>query len=74
MQCLDKGALHKTQAGFTWLMCIYTLNEIVHSSASFMACVEECISERESRRFEEELSTKVKLGIYKVFGMIVEFK
>ena len=23
------------------------------SSASFLACVEECISERESRRFEE---------------------
>ena len=23
------------------------------SSASFMACVEECISERESRRFDE---------------------
>ena len=29
-------------------------------SASFMVCVEERISERESRRFEEELSTKVK--------------
>ena len=25
------------------------------SSASFLACVEECISERESRRFGEEL-------------------
>ena len=31
------------------------------SSASFMACVEECISERESRKFEEGLNTKVKL-------------
>ena len=30
------------------------------SSASFLACVEECISERESRRFEEGLNTKVK--------------
>ena len=33
------------------------------SSASFLACVEECISERESRRFEEGLNTKVKLYI-----------
>ena len=31
------------------------------SSASFMACVEECISEKESRRFELDLNTKVKL-------------
>ena len=29
------------------------------SSASFLACVEECISERESRRFEEGLNTFV---------------
>ena len=39
-----------------------------------MACVEECISERESRRFEEGLNTKVKLDIYKRFGKSVEFK
>ena len=32
------------------------------SSASFLGCVEECISERESRRFEEGLNTKVKLN------------
>ena len=38
-----------------------------------MACVEECISERE-RRFEEGLNTKVKLDIYKWFGKSVEFK
>ena len=44
------------------------------SSASFLACVEECISERESRRFEEGLNTKVKLDIYKWFGKSVEFK
>ena len=43
------------------------------SSASFMACVEECISERESRKFEEELNTKVKLDMYKRFGKCVEF-
>ena len=29
------------------------------SSASFMDCVEECISERESRNFEEGLNTKL---------------
>ena len=39
--------------------------------ASFLACVEECISERESRRFEEGLNTKVKLDIYKWFGKSV---
>ena len=33
------------------------------SSASFSACVEEYISERKSRRFEEGLHTKVKLDI-----------
>ena len=32
------------------------------SSASLLACVEECISERESRRFEEGLNTKVRLN------------
>ena len=53
------------------------LEDIKHgdrSSASFMACVEECISERESRKFEEGLNTKVKLDMYKRFGKIVEFK
>ena len=44
------------------------------SSASFLACVEEYISERESRKFEEGLNTKVKLDIYKRFGKSVEFK
>ena len=44
------------------------------SSASFMASVEECISERESRKFEEGLNTKVKLDMYKRFGKSVEFK
>ena len=32
-------------------------------SASFMACVEECISERESRDFEEGLNTKVNINV-----------
>ena len=44
------------------------------SSASFLACVEECISERERRRFEEGINTNVKLDIYKRFGKSVEFK
>ena len=53
------------------------LEDIKHgdsSSASFMASVEECISERESRKFEEGINTKVKLGMYKRFGKSVEFK
>ena len=53
------------------------LEDIKHgesSSAPFLACVEECISERESWRFEEGLNTKVKLDIYKRFGKSVEFK
>ena len=37
-----------------------------------MACVEECISERESRKFEEGLNTKVKLDMYKRFGTSVK--
>ena len=41
--------------------------------ASLLACVE-CISERENRRIEEGLSTKVKLNIYEQFGKSVEFK
>ena len=40
------------------------LEDIKHgdcSSVSFMACVEECISQRESRKFEEGLNIKVKI-------------
>ena len=48
--------------------------EIYSSSATFMAFVEECISERESRKFEEGLNTKVKLDIYNHFGKSAEFK
>ena len=53
------------------------LGDIKHgdsSSASFMACVEECISERESMKYEEGLNTKVKLVIYKRFGKSIEIK
>ena len=50
------------------------LEDIERGDSSFLACVEECISERESRRFEEGLNTKVKLDLYKLFGKSVEFK
>ena len=53
------------------------LEDIKHgdsSPASFTASVEECISKRESRKFEEGLNTKVKLDMYKRFGKSVEFK
>ena len=54
------------------------LEDIKHgdsSSASFMASVEECISERESRKFEEGLNTKVKLGMINVLVRVyIEFK
>ena len=36
-----------------------------------MACIDECISERECRKFEEGLDNKVKLAMY---GKRVEFK
>ena len=39
-----------------------------------MACVEECISERESMKFVEGLNNKVKLDMYKRFGKSIEFK
>ena len=52
------------------------LEDIKHgdsSSASFMACVEECISERGSRKFKEGFNTKVKLDMCKRFGKSVDF-
>ena len=44
------------------------------SLASFMACIDECIREREYSVFEEGLNSKVKLTIYKTFGKNVEYK
>ena len=44
------------------------------SLASFSTCVEDCIRERECRKFEEGLNNKVKLTMYKSFGKCVEFK
>ena len=39
-----------------------------------MASVEQCISERESEKYEEGLNTKIILGMYKCFSKSVEFK
>ena len=44
------------------------------SLSLFMSCVEECISERECRKFEAVLNNKVRLAAYKTFGKNVEFK
>ena len=54
--------------------CLHGIERGDSSTASFLACVDECISKRESRRFEEGLNMKVKLDIYKWFGKSVEFK
>ena len=37
-----------------------------------LACIDECISERECRKFEEGLDNKVKLAMYKEEGRIQE--
>ena len=49
---------------------------MVYSSSlkAFLALAGESISERESKRFEEGLNTKVKLTLYKTFGKAIEFK
>ena len=38
------------------------------SLASYLACIDECISEKECRKFEEGLDNKVKLAMYKSLG------
>ena len=43
------------------------------SLKAFLALAGESISERESKRFEEGLNTKVKLTLYRTFGKAVEF-
>ena len=40
------------------------------SLASYLACIDECISERECRKFEEGLDNKVKLAMYREEGRI----
>ena len=40
---------------------------------AFLALAGESISERESKRFEEGLNTKVKLTLYKTFGKTIVF-
>ena len=44
------------------------------SAASFMASVEECISERECKLYDEGLNSKVKLSLYRTFSKNVGFK
>ena len=39
-----------------------------------MAGIDECISERECKKFEDGLDNKVKLAIYQKLGKRVEFK
>ena len=43
-------------------------------AASFMASVEECISERECKLYDEGLNSKVKLSLYRTFSKNVGFK
>ena len=40
--------------------------------AALLALAGESISERESKRFEEGLDTKVKITLYKTFGKAIE--
>ena len=42
-------------------------------AASFMASVEECISERECKLYDEGLNSKVKLSLYRTFSKNVGF-
>ena len=44
------------------------------SLASYLAGIDEFISKRECRKFEEGLDNKVKLDMHKKFGKRVEFK
>ena len=59
---IDKGEyLHEVEGGDS-------------SAASFMASVEECISERECKLYDEGLNSKVKLSLYRTFSKNVGFK
>ena len=39
-----------------------------------MSIVGDCVADRENRKFEEGLNSKVKLCLYKTFNKVVEFK
>ena len=39
-----------------------------------LSIVGDCIEERETRKFEDGLNSKVKLSLYKTFNKVVEFK
>ena len=61
-------------------MCIYKgecLQEVEgrdSSAASFIASVEERISEKECKLYDEGLNSKVKLALYRTFSKEVGFK
>ena len=53
------------------------LNEVEgrdSSAASFMASVEECISERDCKLYDEGLNSKVELSLYRTFRKNVGLK
>ena len=49
------------------------LEDIERGESSYLACIDECSSERECRKFEEGLDNKVKLAMYKNFEKRVEY-
>ena len=44
------------------------------SVKGFLSIVGDCVTDRENRKFEEGLNSKVKLSLYKTFNKVVEFK
>ena len=46
----------------------------VHSLKSFLALVGDSVDEREAKRFEEGIRSKVKLALYATFSKVIEFK
>ena len=50
------------------------LEDIESRESSLASYLDECISERECRKFEEGLDIKVKLAMYKKFEKRVELK
>ena len=48
--------------------------EIVHQLQLWFVYIEECISERKVGSLKREVSTKLKLDIYKWFGESIEFQ
>ena len=53
--------------------CRKLRGEIYSSAASFIASVEECISERECKLYDKGLNNEVKLALYGAFSEEVGF-